>query len=263
MAGGQSKEALHELEAAALRVLTSDFADHATYAVNAYNLLADVVSHYARHPASVPEDQVSIRIASRMANDLHCASEIGFRGYGPQACGLVAAMFELAFTWVKVLGQGAAAANAWLTHADLRNTPVRAKEGLEYFVGLAIDELGSKPKPLRRKLIESCVETEYKVYTELCAFKHGNPRSILPIESPGNQFTAPIGPDAGLWGQMSLCFAIEHGGRLAELAVQYWTSKRLMKPDEIPFREALRRLSGARERLTERSKARWRTTAPG
>jgi hypothetical protein len=252
-----AQEDLHQAEMEACKLLTGEFEGHAQYAIDAYNLLGRVVASHGELGVTEPESQLSIRIASRMANDLNCATELAFRGYGPQGCGLVATMFELAFTWIKVLNEGRPSVERWLTHDNLRNTPVRAKEGLEYFVAMAVDRAGAPPKKERRALINGFVEREYKVYTDLCAFKHGNPRAIQAIESADGRAMAPIGPDAGTSGKMSLCFAVEHGGRFAEMATECWLLQRVAETERQPFTEKLERLSATREALAKASRERW------
>jgi hypothetical protein len=176
----------------------SDAQDHiSNYLAPVVTLVEQTISLYERaldaigeHPRSGAAAKVGLILTARLANDLRVCLLSAQLGYGIQALGLGATIFELVGALCYV-GDSESRAADWARHTDVRHTyPRRVDEGIE----ASLRSLGIFSPTMK--------ENWSRAYTFMCTAKHGNPRiSILHglrVDPPG--FSYSCGPDASAFG---------------------------------------------------------------
>jgi hypothetical protein len=174
-------------ESLAVQEMQRRIGNHLSYADRVYRLLDLAISYYDEREIAVGSvDYVALLLVGRMANDMRAITVLARLGYGVQACTLAASVLELAFTFVDVVRDGQKAA-AWTNHTDPRHSFMSAR-----------GDQGAITKFVRRmpwseegKAMAKC--RQEAIYEDLCQFKHGNPRSMLPRPDDDGNSDIPLG----------------------------------------------------------------------
>lgn len=224
--------------------------EHLSYAHELYNLLIRITVQFEERELTRPQDQGALLMIARLANDMRALSVLCRLGYADQACGLAATIFELSFTFAHIVRDGEAAAD-WLKHSDRRKSYLKVKEALRIFV----ESTPAIPTAQRVEVIDR----EYRVYAEMCIFKHGNPMSLGFVQSDyaHNYVETRIGPDFSEYGQKVACFAIENAGRLLELVVAVVLDACVPAENRYKIDHVAEQISEMGQRLAATSKAKW------
>ncbi len=210
---------LQDAEREAAEVLATELGAHLTLAVDAFNMLSEVLSHTPRAPMKdlPPSLHVAVKLLLRLSNDLRCVEILAGRGYSVQAMVLAASMFEVAFA-VAYIGSDDTLAQEWTKHDDptrsFRDVYAMTREGL---AKLEVDDLDLHAR------------TEYKVYRQLCWAKHANPvlEKRVGIEVVGEVVVSMNGPSTAEDAVKAAWFALEHAVGLAVIAASSFLMKQL------------------------------------
>jgi hypothetical protein len=222
------KDSLPGAERDARRQVETDYRDFFALLERAYNLIVRFNVHFHDRPLrslSVREC-AALLLFGRIANGLRRTQEDALHGYGPDACGHAASLFEFCWTVAYLSGDEAAAA-AWLAREQL-------SEGMD--VRRAINAYLT-----RRSVAAQQFETEYEVYRRLNAFKHASP-VWLSFHRPQDWEelgTLRMGPDLSQHGQWALCFALEVGSQLVLLALIEAANQLLPSPGRERYMQAV------------------------
>ncbi len=155
----------------------------------------------AEHPRPGAAAKVGLILTSRLTNDLRVCSLSAQLGYGIQALGLGATIFEIVGALCHV-GDSESRAAEWAEHSDLKRTyPRKVEEGIE----AALRSLGISNATMK--------ENWRQAYTFMCTAKHANPRiSILHgLRVDASGFSYLCGPDASAFGSWMSAEALYNG----------------------------------------------------
>lgn len=191
-----------------------------------------------------PREIASIILVGRIGTAFYLLSQDAQKGYGWDACGVGASVFELCWQARRICNDDALA-DDWLKRH--RAPPV--KQSVEEAL-----KLEGVPE------FEKQAEIEYLCYGKLCDFKHGNPRD-LSLHTPNNWDDWGImrlGPDTTREGMYAICLAVDLGGFLVLSALHRFTQL-LHGENRKPMLRELERLTSEhgkiRDRLNTMSKA--------
>lgn len=144
----------------------------------------------AEHPRSGAAAKVGLILTARLADDLRVCSLSAQLGYGIQALGLGATIFEIVGALCYV-GDSESRAAEWAKHTDVRHTyPRKVEDGIE----ASLRSLGISSPTMK--------ENWRQAYTFMCTAKHANPRLSLlnGLRVDASGFSYLCGPDASAFG---------------------------------------------------------------
>ena len=112
-------ESLGEAEHLAQKHLGAELDDQLNLTEAAFNLICETLSQIPERPLhEVPQSlKVSTALLARLSNDLRTASFLAVRGYPTQAVGIVASLYEAAFT-IAYIRTDEGLAQEWIEHDD-------------------------------------------------------------------------------------------------------------------------------------------------
>ncbi len=180
-----------EAESNAQGHISSCLAPLITLVEQTISLYERALDAIAEHPRSGAAAKVGLILTSRLANDLRVCSLSAQLGYGIQALGLGATIFEIVGA-LSYVGDSESRAASWAEHTDVRNTyPRKVDDGIEAL----LESLGMSSPTMK--------ENWRQAYTFMCTAKHANPRISmlhgLRIDASG--FSYSCGPDPSAFGE--------------------------------------------------------------
>jgi|GEM_PF-6973133 len=132
--------------------------------LNASDATSDLLREYGaladRQSTEHPAAPVQAHLLPRLADDLAATALLAKAGYAPQATGLAASAFEVAFTSARV-AWNPAEANKWLQHTDLKHSVYGSTAAISVLRAWGFDE--NQAKGL------------WQWYRLACLPKHANP----------------------------------------------------------------------------------------
>lgn len=249
-----TSQSLEEAEREAQQQLNLELNHHLELTGNAFNLISEAVSKIPEQPISnMPQSlKVSVALINKLSNDLRTASLLSLLGYPTQATGIVASLYESAFT-IAYIGTDERLAQEWIDHDD----PTRPFANVRKITRLGLAKL-------RVPNLEQQTSTEYRVYRQLCMAKHANPLYQMQhgYQLVGGNVTGFNGPDTSGSAIRAAWFALEHAAGLAFIALASFISDHVPHERRPELTEKLKEIGRARKTLEERAKARWGTEDP-
>jgi hypothetical protein len=161
-------------------------------------------------------------------------------------------MYEAAYT-IAAVGSDENLANEWIDHDD----PTRAFRNVRDLTRGGLSKLGVPN-------VDVQTTTEYKVYSQLCLAKHGNPllqkQQGFRIEA-GNVATMN-GPDLSEPAVRAAWFALEHAAGLAFIALSSFVSNHISRENQADLMNVIQAIGAGRKVLEDLGKTRWGTEDP-
>lgn len=193
-------------------------------------------------------EMASLKLVGRIGTAFYRLSEDTRKGYGWDACGVAASLFELCWQARRICHDDALATD-WLKRSKAPQVKQSVEDALK-FEGVSD--------------YKKQADIEYLVYGKLCDFKHGNP-SYLSFHSPDNWEnwgTMRLGPDTTPEGLYAICLAVDLGGFLALSALHRFTG--LLHGDKgKPLLRELERLTKEHGKIRDRLNVMFKPTASG
>ncbi len=197
--------------------------------------------------ATPTSQKVVTVLLNRLANDIRCASLLALKGYGVEAAALVSTIYELTYT-IAYIGSNDEFAWEWVKHDDatkpFRKVLALTKKGLENL---------HVPDP------KKSLDIEYGIYQQLCMPKHANPlfQKYHGIRVKGLDAVVAMGPDTSEAGIKDLWFAMQHGARLAYLALRSFTENHIPTAVQSDLSRRIESIGAKTKKLDDQAVKRW------
>jgi len=252
---------LGEREEATRRFLEQELKDHLELTLDAFNLAGEVMNTMPAHPVAGGSQSLKVVtvLLAKLSNDLRSSALLAVQGYPVQALTVVAAMYETAYT-IAFIGSDEQLAQQWIDHGH-RTRPFRpaktlTKDGLR--------RLGCPDCQVARQS-----KVEYRVYSQLCMAKHGNPlfQKQHGYALEDGQVTVSNGPTRSDESIRGSWFALEHAAALTFVGIASYVRDHLSGAG-LPVKtigqlaERIQDIGVRRKRLEARAQSRWGTTDP-
>lgn len=246
---GPRSASLSELEQEAARKLDGELHEYVVASERVYNLIGIALDRAPSGPIQMVSRScvVTRLLLIRLRNDLRCAALLAARGYGEQACSVVASLYEGAFTILSIGGDDELA-QKWFKHSNPSKFFISpknaAQQGLSKF-GISDPEKHALPN-------------SENIYQKLCMVKHMNPISQKRrgYEVVGSRIELFSGPDSSDEGLQAACFALENSVGLANVALAAFGKHHLSGDQQDLIRE-IHDVDALAAALNKKSAARW------
>ena len=205
-----------------------------------YDLLRGIAELRARQGTTA--DPADILLTS-VANSLRATGQLCVHGYPEQAANLGGSLYEAAYT-IAALGDDQGARNSWLAHRD----PKKAFYGAREATDRGLKNLGS---PTR------VADEHYKVYRQLCWFKHVNSVSFTEMGA-----AVWVGPRDSAEGIRVSKFVLQAAVQCCLVAMEAFARFHLDPERADELGQHLSRLDGELRSLWEKFAAEYKTSDP-
>jgi len=238
----------------AIIALEGELRQHGQLSEQAFNTTGTILAAAPELPLSEVREsrKVAVALLMRLSNDLRCSALLALRGYPVQALGLVASIYEVAYT-IAAIGCDDARAVKWIEHDD----PTRTFSEMRTLTRDGLTKLGV-PNPDEQSAIE------YRVYRQLCWAKHARPvfqKHFGHVLENGNVI-ALNGPDTSEDAILAAWFALEQGVALMFIALASFALHHLPQKAQHDVRPLIDAIGAGRKRLEAEAQSRWGTTDP-
>lgn len=224
------------LEYRARKSIQSSFPEFRPFLTDLYDCVANYDFLVDGRPVTSlsAREIVSLKLLGRIGTAVHRLAEDVYKGYGWEACGVAASLFELCWQ-ARRLSQSEELASDWL---DLAKAP-KVKQTI--FDALKLEGVKNSAEQ---------AGIEYVLYGKLCDMKHGNP-ARLTFHHPRDWQewgTMRMGPDTTPGGLWATCLAVDAAGFLVLGAMERFVSA-LHPESGKPLLDEINRLTHEHEKI--------------